>query len=231
VCESCGCQVRKILPLAAGTHALEREAAHNREHFQSAGILAVRLLGSPGSGRTTWIEATGRCLGSGRVGALTATLAADRDIALLRAAGIRAHAVTVSAGARLDADLVHHAVHELRDDPPEILFLEDIGDLAKGPVHDLGQRFSVVVWAVTQGVEMPLKYPLAFARADLVLLSKLDLLPYCPGVTLASYLDSAAQVMRRPALLPVSARNGAGMDEWLDWLQARGREEWIGVRP
>jgi hydrogenase nickel incorporation protein HypB len=196
----------------------DRQAAHNREHFAAHGVLAINLMGSPGSGKTAVLEATARALaGRVRVGAIAGDLETERDADRLRAAGIPAHAITTGSACHLDAEMVHRALHHdsLRD--ANLLFVENVGNLVCPAVYDLGQTFNVVALSVTEGEDKPLKYPVMFRKADLVLLTKMDLLPYL-DVKMAALEDALARVMPRPAVFQVSAKSGAGMDRWFAWL-------------
>jgi len=222
MCETCGCGDPHMVPVEIQDRILslnDRQAAHNREHFAAHGVLAINLMGSPGSGKTAVLEATARALaGRVRVGAIAGDLETERDADRLRAAGIPAHAIMTGSGCHLDAEMVHRALHHdsLRD--ANLLFVENVGNLVCPAVYDLGQAFSVVALSVTEGEDKPLKYPVMFRKADLVLVTKVDLLPYL-DVKMAALEDALAHVMPRPVVFEVSARSGAGMDRWFDWLE------------
>jgi hydrogenase nickel incorporation protein HypB len=175
-------------------------------------------MGSPGSGKTAVLEATARTYaGRYRVRAIAGDLETERDADRLRTAGIPARAITTGSACHLDAEMVHHALHhdELHD--TDLLFVENVGNLVCPAVYDLGQAFNVVALAVTEGEDKPLKYPVMFRRADLVLITKIDLLPHL-DITLESIVDALSRVMPSPLAFPVSARSGEGLDRWFDWL-------------
>jgi hydrogenase nickel incorporation protein HypB len=199
----------------------ERMAAHNRRHFVERALLAINVMGSPGAGKTAVLEATARVLaGRRRMGALAGDLATDHDAQRLQAAGIRAESITTGSACHLDADMVHHALHHLPWAGLDYLFIENVGNLVCPAVYDLGQAANVVVLSVTEGEDKPLKYPVMFHKADLVLISKIDLLPHLPDISLDRIVDALRHVMPEPRYIPVSARTGEGIDEWVNcWLR------------
>jgi hydrogenase nickel incorporation protein HypB len=206
--------------LAGNDHA----ARHNRVHFEEARVLAVNLMGSPGSGKTAVLEATARSLsGRERLGAISGDLATDRDAERLRAAGIPSVGVTTGSACHLDAELVHRALHDFPWRELDVLFIENVGNLVCPAIYDLGEAASVVVLSVTEGEDKPLKYPVMFRSADLVLLTKVDLLPHL-DYRVEAVEDALARVMPEPRLLPVSSRSGEGLERWCEWLTARKAE-------
>jgi hydrogenase nickel incorporation protein HypB len=226
MCETCGCGDPHLVPIDVQEKVLaanERQAVHNRAHFAEHAVLAINLMGSPGAGKTGVLEATATRLGgTRRLSALAGDLATERDADRLRAAGIPAHAITTGSACHLDAELVHRALHHVRLDEVDYLFVENVGNLVCPAVYDLGQRFNVVALSVTEGWDKPLKYPVMFKAADLVLITKVDLLPYLgEDVSLARIEDALARVMPEPRAFAVSGRTGEGMDRWLTWLDAQ----------
>ena len=138
--------------------------------------------------------------------------------------GIQAVSVTTGSACHLDARMVHRALHDLSGwDRLEYLFIENVGNLVCPAVYDLGQHVNVVALAVTEGEDKPIKYPVMFRKADLVLLTKVDLLPHLPHVQVEAVLEGIAQVMPSNRVILFSAQSGQGVDEWLDWLAARRR--------
>jgi hydrogenase nickel incorporation protein HypB len=223
MCDSCGCGDSNLVPVEVQQRILsdnERTAAHNRLHFVERRLLAVNVMGSPGAGKTAVLEATARRVGRRRaIGALAGDLATDNDARRLAAAGIRAESITTGSACHLDAAMVHHALHHLPWTDLDYLFIENVGNLVCPAVYDLGQAANVVVLAVTEGEDKPIKYPVMFHKADLVLISKVDLLPHLPEISLDSIVDSLRRVMPNPQYIPVSARTGAGIAEWIAWLR------------
>jgi hydrogenase nickel incorporation protein HypB len=223
MCDTCGCGDPGIIPVDVHERILagnDRTAAHNREHFREHGVVAVNLMGSPGSGKTAVLEATAARLGSGRrLGALAGDLATERDAERLLAAGIQAASITTGSACHLDAAMVHHGLHHLSWRNFEYLFIENVGNLVCPAIYDLGQDANVVALAVTEGEDKPLKYPVMFRKADLVLITKVDLLPHLPGVRLDAMVDALGRVMPAPRHIELSAVTGEGVDRWIAWLE------------
>jgi hydrogenase nickel incorporation protein HypB len=227
MCDTCGCGDSELVPVEIQERILsgnERTARHNREHFEAAGVFAINLMGSPGSGKTAVLEATARARSWLRVGAMSGDLATDNDAERLRKAGIPAVSITTGTACHLDAELVHKALHSLGDwRGLDLLVIENVGNLVCPAVYDLGQAENVVALSVTEGEDKPLKYPVMFRKADLVLVTKVDLLPYLPGMRLEVLLENLAKVMPDPRVIPVSVVTGEGMPQWLDWLEERSQ--------
>jgi hydrogenase nickel incorporation protein HypB len=223
MCDTCGCGDPSIVPVDVHETILaanDRTAAHNREHFRARGVVAINLMGSPGAGKTAVLEATAhRLAGRKRLGALAGDLATERDAERLSAAGITAKSITTGSACHLDAAMVHRGLHHFPWRELDCLFVENVGNLVCPAIYDLGQDANVVALAVTEGEDKPLKYPVMFRKADLVLITKCDLLPHLPEVHVEVIADALARVMPRPRYLTVSARTGAGMDGWLEYLE------------
>jgi hydrogenase nickel incorporation protein HypB len=233
MCETCGCGDPEIVPVEVKENILaanDEQAAHNREHFADAGVLAINVMGSPGSGKTALLEATAEHMGAERLAAVSGDLATERDAERLGRVGIRSRPITTGQACHLDARLVHRSLHGFSLDGVEIFFIENVGNLVCPAIYDLGQRANVVVVSVTEGHDKPLKYPVMFRKADLVVLSKVDLLPYLPDFDVATFVEYLGRVMPAAAWLPVSATRGEGMDAWVDWLHALRRTHSVQVR-
>jgi hydrogenase nickel incorporation protein HypB len=226
MCDTCGCGDPEIVPLDVQDDILagnRRRAEHNRDHFRDHGVFTVNLMGSPGAGKTAVLEATAHRLhGSARCGALAGDLATDRDAARLTRAGVPALSITTGSACHLDAKMVHEALHAFPDWwGLDYLFIENVGNLVCPAVYDLGQDVNVVALSITEGEDKPVKYPVMFRKADLVLLTKMDLHPHLPQVDLNAVLEGIAQVMPADKVILLSAQSGRGVDEWIDWLAHR----------
>ncbi|HEU0032575.1 MAG TPA: hydrogenase nickel incorporation protein HypB [Kofleriaceae bacterium] len=224
MCEDCGCGDPELVSADIHEHILagnDKLAAHLREHFVEAGVLAINLMGSPGAGKTAVLEQTAKAFGTTlRLGAVSGDLATDRDARRLRAAGITAGTITTGSACHLDAKLVHDALHDLPWRDLDVFFIENVGNLVCPAIYDLGQAANVVALSVTEGEDKPLKYPVMFRRADLVLLTKVDLLPHL-DVDVNAIRDALSRVMPEPRLIAVSGKTGEGIGEWRAWLEAR----------
>ncbi|HEX7831013.1 MAG TPA: hydrogenase nickel incorporation protein HypB, partial [Thermoanaerobaculia bacterium] len=194
-------------------------ASHNREHFLERDIFAINLMGSPGSGKTAVLEATARSFADPkRMAALAGDLATDNDAARLLRAGLRSRAIQTGQACHLDAEMVHHELHHFDLTGVDYFFIENVGNLVCPAVYDLGQAANVVALSVTEGADKPLKYPTMFAKADLVLLTKMDLLPHLPFIRIPEILDALSHVMPDPRVIALSPLGGDGIDEWMKWL-------------
>jgi hydrogenase nickel incorporation protein HypB len=211
-----------LVPLELQTRILARNdegAAHNQAHLRQRGIFAINLMGSPGSGKTALLEATARAFHDGRkLAALAGDLATDHDAARLERAGIRSRSITTGQACHLDAEMVHHELHHLDLESVEYLFIENVGNLVCPAVYDLGQSANVVALSVTEGEDKPLKYPTMFAKADLVAVTKIDLMPHLPSFNMTALRDALARVMPDPRIIRVSAQERIGIKVWIDWL-------------
>ena len=221
MCDSCGCGDPELVSVPVHERILatnDRVARHNREHFHQAGVLAVNLMGSPGSGKTAVLEATAHALGQ-RIGVLVGDLATDNDAQRARAAGVVAEAITTGSACHLDAEMVHKGLHQLPWRELEYLFIENVGNLVCPAEFDIGAHASAMVYAITEGEEKPLKYPVMFRTVDAVIVNKLDLLPYLDA-DLDLFRANLAKVNPDAVVIPLSARTGEGLDAWFSWLSS-----------
>lgn len=196
-------------------------AVHNREHLQEQGILALNLVSSPGSGKTTLLTRTLNYL---KDKIPCAVIEGDQqttnDAERIRATGVPAIQVNTGKGCHLDAQMVHDAMHHLGLKDNSLLFIENVGNLVCPAGFDLGEQHKVAILSVTEGEDKPLKYPHMFAAADLMLINKIDLLPYV-NVNIEACVNAARRVNPDIDVIVLSATTGEGMDEWVAWLQDR----------
>ncbi len=222
MCQDCGCGDHELVPVEVQEKILagnDRVAQHNREHFAEHRVLALNLMGSPGAGKTALLEATAKMTGGKlRLGAVSGDLATDHDGARLRKAGIPAQTITTGTACHLDARLIHDALHDFPLHGLDVFVIENVGNLVCPAIYDLGQSANVVALSVTEGEDKPLKYPAMFRAADLVLLTKIDLLPALPEVRIDAFLESLMRVNPNPRMIPVSSRSLQGIPAWLAWL-------------
>jgi len=238
MCDVCGCgdpdkvvkvDARATIEVHAGLlSGNDRRARALRQRFLVQGVTVLDVMGSPGSGKTALLEATALALGpAARLAAVSGDLATQLDADRLGRAGITSAAITTGSACHLDASMIDRAVSEgpLAGVVPtaDVFFIENVGNLVCPAIYDLGQQRNVVVLSVTEGIDKPLKYPVMFQHADLVVLSKIDLLPHLPEVSVRAIEDALARVMPRPRLVPLSARTGEGIDAWLAWLEGERR--------
>jgi hydrogenase nickel incorporation protein HypB len=193
-------------------------AAENRGRFAALGVTALNLLSSPGAGKTALLERTLADLAPRlRAAVIVGDLATDNDAQRLRRTG--APAVQISTGnvCHLDASMVAKACTQIDLDRLDILFIENVGNLVCPAAYDLGESARVVLFSVTEGEDKPLKYPTIFKSADVVVLTKIDLM-IAAGCDREATLANIAQVAPQARVLELSARTGAGMTAWHDFL-------------
>ena len=221
MCESCGCGERTLRVTVSRRLLSENErlARENRAWFRRLGVRVINLVGSPGAGKTSLIEATVRRLPGARVAVIEGDPETRRDAERLSRLGIPVAAVTTGGVCHLDARMVHRAFHELAAFPPEILFIENVGNLLCPADFDLGEDLTVVVLSVTEGEEKQEKYPQAFRRASAVVLTKIDLLPHV-DFDLARVAELIARINPEARLFPLSARTEEGLKPWIEFLRA-----------
>lgn len=250
MCDSCGCsqpensvtitRVGQAMsgPPAAGHHhhppqgrlvevreavlgKNDQLAAHNREFFRQKRIVALNLVSSPGSGKTTILERTIRELrGEIPMAVIEGDQQTMLDAERIDATGVPVVQVNTGAGCHLDADMVHQALHQMEPAENSLLFIENVGNLVCPAMFDLGEAAKVVIISVTEGEDKPLKYPAMFDAAGLCLINKTDLLPHV-DFDVARCREYALRVNHHLEFFEISARTGEGMPAWLDWLRSQ----------
>jgi hydrogenase nickel incorporation protein HypB len=194
-------------------------AQENRNLFETRGTCAINLMSAPGAGKTSVLEATIRQIApSYEVAVIEGDLQTSIDSERIRALGVSAYQITTGSVCHLDARMVAKAVAEFPVDGIDLLFIENVGNLVCPAEFDLGEALRVMVFSVPEGAEKPKKYPLMFHTADVVLLNKIDLLPYA-GVSLEELRRNVVEVNPRAAIFPISCKTGEGMDAWIGWLR------------
>jgi hydrogenase nickel incorporation protein HypB len=195
-------------------------AAHNRAWLAERGITALNLMSSPGSGKTSLLRRTITELVPVRpVGVIEGDQETRIDAEKIRSTGAPVVQINTGSGCHLDADMLARGLGELRPANGSLVFIENVGNLVCPALFDLGEAAKVVVVSVTEGEDKPLKYPQMFAAADLVLINKIDLLPYV-DVQLDRLVAHCREVNAGVRVLPMSVTTGEGMGPWRDWLGA-----------
>lgn len=196
-------------------------AARNRARFASHKQLVLNLVSSPGSGKTTLLtETLMRLKESVPCAVIEGDQQTVNDAARIRATGTPAIQVNTGKGCHLDAQMIADAAPRLPLADNGILFIENVGNLVCPASFDLGEKHKVAVLSVTEGEDKPLKYPHMFAAASIMLLNKIDLLPYL-NFDVEQCIAYAREVNPTIDVLLVSATSGEGMDNWLNWLEAQ----------
>jgi hydrogenase nickel incorporation protein HypB len=195
-------------------------AAENRRVLTERGVLAVNLMSSPGSGKTTLLVRTLVDVGAElRMSVVEGDQETLLDAERIGATGTRVVQVNTGAGCHLDATMLARAMAALAPSPGSVMVVENVGNLVCPALFDLGEAARVVVMSVTEGADKPLKYPHMFRTADLVLLNKVDLLPYV-DFDVATWTAAVERVRPGVEVLSVSATRGDGLDTWYAWLRA-----------
>jgi hydrogenase nickel incorporation protein HypB len=242
MCKTCGCAItpgNRHLVAATGElhrssdgresvevltsllHENNHQAAHNREHFDRHHVLVINLMSSPGSGKTSLLEATIRAISPRlRIGVIEGDLETENDAERIRAQGVPAVQITTGQACHLDAHMVHDVLHEMTLDDLDILFIENVGNLICPASFDLGHHVNVVLLSVTEGDDKPAKYPVMFRAANLVLLTKSDLLDVLDDFDVNAASSNVRALGNEATILTVSARRPDTLPSWFDWLEA-----------
>jgi hydrogenase nickel incorporation protein HypB len=206
-------------------------AERNRAWLAERAVVAVNLMSSPGSGKTTLLERTIRELGTA---VPLSVVEGDQetlfDAERIRATGCRVVQVNTGAGCHLDADMLAAALRTLNPAARSVVFIENVGNLVCPALFDLGEHSRVVVMSVTEGADKPLKYPHMFRTADLVLLNKIDLLPYVDFET-ERFEGFVRRVNPDARILDISATRGDGIRAWHRWLRERAGDRTSPTAP
>jgi hydrogenase nickel incorporation protein HypB len=198
-------------------------AAQLRDAFKATGTLALNFISSPGSGKTMLLEKTLEMLPAGtRTAVLTGDIQTDNDARRLAGYGYPVRQITTAGACHLDARMVENHLANWLDDsePLDLLLIENVGNLVCPTSYDLGEDAKIVVLSVTEGEDKPLKYPGIFRKAELMILNKIDLLPYV-SFDPALALENARRIHPDIEIIQTSCTTGAGLDQWLGWLAGR----------
>ena len=240
MCDTCGCNVtpgNEHLVRGQGKHAVtaegkvavevlesllsenDQQATHNRAHFDKYGVLAVNLMSSPGAGKTTLLERTIDLLKDEyRIAVIEGDLETETDAQRLRARGVPAIQITTGSACHLDAHMVHDALHKLRLAELDLLFIENVGNLVCPASFDLGHHLNVTLLSVTEGDDKPAKYPVMFRAADVVLLTKADLLPVIEEFDAGRATANLRNLASNVPVYSLSSKTEQGMQTWINWL-------------
>ena len=229
MCMSCGCgqpepghnheHGRMVSIERDLLEANNRHAAANRDYFAARGILALNLLSSPGAGKTTLLLKTiEETRGEWPLAVVEGDQQSSLDAERIGATGIPAHQINTGKGCHLDAHMVGHALERMQPVANSLLFIENVGNLVCPAAFDLGEASKVVILSVTEGEDKPLKYPDMFHAADILVITKTDLLPHV-DFSVGRCIENARRINPELAVLPLSATTGEDMDSWYRWLR------------
>jgi hydrogenase nickel incorporation protein HypB len=203
----------------------ERIAAGLREQFLRNDVVCLNFISSPGSGKTSLLERTLAALDpKTRTAVLTGDIQTDNDAVRLQRFGFPVRQITTAGACHLDARMVQRALEGWNLEDLDLLLIENVGNLVCPSSYDLGEDLKIVLLSVTEGEDKPLKYPATFFKAGLMILNKVDLLPYVP-FNMAQARANARRVAPEVEILEVSCTTGAGIDSWFSWLAERSQAQ------
>ena len=260
MCDTCGCNIThgneglirpggKLEKTESGKEAVsvlhsllhenDHTAKHNREHFDQHGVLAINLMSSPGAGKTALLEATIKQLSDEagardlRIAVIEGDLETENDAERIRRHGVRAIQIATGSACHLDAHMIHQALHNLDLADFDIVFIENVGNLVCPASFDLGQHLNVTLLSVPEGDDKPAKYPVMFRSADLVMISKCDLLPILDDFSVDKAKSYLQDIASTAPVMELSAKDQSGMPQWIEWLeqQRQARHDYLQEHP
>ena len=240
MCDTCGCNIThgneslirpggKLHKTESGKEAVsvlhsllhenDHTAQHNREHFDQHNVLAINIMSSPGAGKTALLEATIQQLDKNiKIAVIEGDLETENDAERIRKHGVKAIQIATGSACHLDAHMIHQALHNLDLAEFDIVFVENVGNLVCPASFDLGQHQNVVLLSVPEGDDKPAKYPVMFRTADLVMISKSDLLPILDDFKPENAKRYLHDIASAAPVLEISSKDKSGMSLWIDWL-------------
>src|SRR3989339_1955116 len=195
----------------------DQEAHHNREHFNEHGVLAINLMSSPGSGKTALLEAMAD-ISPFKFGVIEGDLETSRDADRLIAKGIPAVQIQTGSACHLDAFMVHKGLHDLPLAPLDVCFIENVGNLVCPASYDVGSHLNIVLVSIPEGEDKIAKYPVMFRKADLILFTKVDLLPYFE-YDIQKEKEAARKLNPSVDILEVSTKDEASLKKVAQWIK------------
>jgi len=259
MCDTCGCNIThgneslirpggKLARTESGKEAVtvlhslldenDHTAKHNREHFDGHNVLAINLMSSPGAGKTALLEASIQALKADAdrdlsIAVIEGDLETENDAERIRKQGVEAIQIATGSACHLDAHMIHQALHQLNLDGIDLVFIENVGNLVCPASFDLGQHLNVILLSVPEGDDKPAKYPVMFRAADLVLISKSDLLPVLDDFKPENAKRYLHDIASEAPVFELSAKDQSGMQQWFDWLYAQieKRKAYVAEHP
>lgn len=229
MCEECGCSInhkedthKEVAIFKKVLEKNDHQAEENRKHFEEHGIFAINLMSSPGAGKTSLLERTIELLKDLRIGVIEGDLETDRDAQRIRAKGAPAVQISTGSACHLDAFMVHKGIHGLPLEELDLVFIENVGNLVCPASYDVGAHMNVVLLSVVEGDDKPEKYPVMFKGAQLMVITKIDLLPFV-DFSIERAINSARKVNPHMDIIRLSAKTGEGMEDWLDYIRFKVR--------
>jgi len=240
MCDTCGCNIthgneglikpggklhktesgkEAVTVLHSLLHENDHTAKHNRDHFDQNNVLAINLMSSPGAGKTALLETTIQLMGEGlRIAVIEGDLETENDAERIRKHGVKAIQIATGSACHLDAHMVHDALHNLDLSEYDIVFIENVGNLVCPASFDLGQHLNVTLLSVPEGDDKPAKYPVMFRAADLVMISKCDLLPILDDFDPERAKAYLRDIASTAPVIALSAKDQSGVHQWIEWI-------------
>ncbi|MFA6190826.1 MAG: hydrogenase nickel incorporation protein HypB [Sulfurimonas sp.] len=195
----------------------DQEAGHNREHFNSHGVLCINLMSSPGSGKTALLEALSK-ITEFKFCVVEGDLETSKDADRLTACGVQAHQIQTGSACHLDAFMVHKALHHMDLEKMDVCFIENVGNLVCPASYDVGSHLNIVLVSIPEGEDKIAKYPVMFRQADLILFTKTDLLPYFE-YDMEKEKEMARKLKPSVDILEVSTKDEASLKKVASWIK------------
>jgi len=195
----------------------DHEAGHNRSHFDSHGVLAINLMSSPGSGKTALLEKMAD-LAKFKFGVIEGDLETSRDADRIKAKGIPAFQIQTGSACHLDAFMVHKGLHAMPLEEMDVCFVENVGNLVCPASYDVGTHLNIVLVSIPEGGDKIEKYPVMFAKADLILITKTDLLPHF-DYDIEHEKAEARKIKPNVDILEVNTKDDATIQKVIEWIE------------
>ena len=195
----------------------DHEAGHNREHFSKNNILSINLMSSPGSGKTALLEGLSDLVDF-KFGVVEGDLETSRDADRLKAKGIQAHQIQTGSACHLDAFMVHKALHHMNMDSMDVCFIENVGNLVCPASYDVGSHLNIVLVSIPEGEDKIAKYPVMFRAADLILFTKVDLLPHFE-YDIEAEKETARKLKPNVDIIEVSTKDEESLKKVANWIK------------
>ena len=200
------------------TASNEKDADALRWEMKFQGTLLINLMSSPGSGKTTLLSSTIQMLEKIKIAVLEADIESAVDAERIEQLGAVAVQVHTDGMCHMDAGMTKTGIDAMKEHDIDLAFLENVGNLICPAEYDTGAGKNVMILSVTEGDDKPLKYPLMFEKSDVLIISKIDALPYF-DFDLETCIKRVKRLNPKIKIFPLSAKTKEGMKEWLDWLQ------------
>jgi len=231
MCKDCGCSItdenihsnpqlndkKTIDVITKILDKNDKEANHNREHLEKNNILSLNLMSSPGSGKTALLEKTAE-LAKFKFSVIEGDLETNQDAERLKAKGVEAYQITTGSACHLDAFMVHKALHHINTENLDILFVENVGNLVCPASYDIGTHLNIVLISTPEGSDKVSKYPVMFKNADLILITKIDLIEHF-NFDLEKVKRDARALNPRVDILEISTNDNESIQKWIYYIE------------